>query len=58
MTLISGQGTAWATYRVSGTALGNVKVEANIGTEINLTKYTSVFYRHFGGVDSYFYGQT
>lgn len=58
MTLISGQGTAWATYRVSSTALGNVKVEANIGTEIKLTKYTSVFYRHFGGVDSYFYGQT
>lgn len=56
MTLVSGQGTNAATYLVSNTALGSVTVEAILGSQ-TLRLSVPVFYRYFGGVSSFVYGQ-
>jgi len=56
LTLISGQGTASAKFRVSPSALGSVVIEVMVDNK-KLTRSFPVFYRYIGGTSTFYYGQ-
>lgn len=56
LTLISGQGTSSAKFRVSSTAQGSVLIEVMVDNK-KLTRSFPVNARYFGGVDTFYYGQ-